>query len=219
MKRRKEPMAARKKRAKKKAKKQAKIKPMPIRWQQIIDLMPAHKWQITPAALALGYAPKYLESRMLGVLKRDARFCSALAEKKAEWEKKHRSTADKVMDEIKKIAFANAEDYATVDEDGEVQLIPFSRISRDHKAAISRIRTRRTTRTDKDGEVTETVQTELDRYNKLTACQEILDRIQGKARQAVDVRGVVLNRELSDEEMARVIQEPKRTGCEDAIAH
>lgn len=50
----------------------------------LVDRLPEHAWCITRAALAVGYAPNYVDSRLIPRLKRDERFCQAVEVKRQE---------------------------------------------------------------------------------------------------------------------------------------
>jgi hypothetical protein len=87
---------------KKKGKKVSR--PMPIKWQEIIDVLPAYQGKITLAAVSVGYSPKYANTTLPGILKRDIRFCKALKAKQAEIRKKTGITEEKVINELTKLA-------------------------------------------------------------------------------------------------------------------
>jgi len=115
-------------------------KPMPIRWEQIIDLMPQHNWQITPAALAVGYKPRYVESTLLRTIKDDARFCTAVEVKKAQLASKHNIKSSRLVAEWKKLAFSNIEDFIVCSAEGEFTYKSWARIPRDILAAVESVK-------------------------------------------------------------------------------
>jgi hypothetical protein len=53
------------------------------RLRMLLDLLPKHGWQVKPAAVELGYSESYAD-RLSAILKRNVRFCQALAMKQAE---------------------------------------------------------------------------------------------------------------------------------------
>lgn len=117
-------------------------KPMPIKWEQIIDLMPHHNWSITESALALqdSYSPKYIESRLLGMLKRDVRFCSALKAKKAQLASKHNIKSGKLIKEWQGIAFSNIEDFIVCSKGGQFSYKSWDKIPREILAAVESVK-------------------------------------------------------------------------------
>lgn len=50
----------------------------------LVDRLPEHGWCITRAALAVGYAASYVDSKLIPRLKRDGRFCRAVELKRQE---------------------------------------------------------------------------------------------------------------------------------------
>lgn len=65
-------------------------RPMPHKWQAIVDLLPKHNWEIAPAARETGYYTEYyINSRLPVILGKDVRFCNAVAKKKAEIARKY----------------------------------------------------------------------------------------------------------------------------------
>ena len=50
----------------------------------LIDLLPKHDWNITRAALAAGYSASYVDSDLIGRLKRNPRFSQVIQEKRQE---------------------------------------------------------------------------------------------------------------------------------------
>lgn len=54
----------------------------------LVDRLPEHGWCITRAALAVGYSPSYVNSRLIPRLKGDARFCRAVELKRRETQQK-----------------------------------------------------------------------------------------------------------------------------------
>ena len=55
-------------------------------------------------------------------------------------------------------------------------------------------------------------------HSKVVALNSFLDRLQGKPRQQVSVQQVILTRELTDEDMKRLMEDKAIIPCEDAIA-
>ena len=179
-----------------------KSKPMPTRWQQIIDLLPQHDWQITPAAFAVNYSPKYIESRLLGVLRRDGRFCSAVEAKKAALARKHNIQTDRLIREWLRIGFSNIEDFVTCDDEGKFQFISFDKIERAKLAAVESIKVTTNTTQNKSGDqeyITKNIQFKL--YSKLQALEQLgkivgvfeKDNRQKQGRTIVEILAIVAN--------------------------
>lgn len=48
----------------------------------LLDALPAHDWSIAKAGVAVGYSPRYAESRLPAVIRHDARFCAKINERR-----------------------------------------------------------------------------------------------------------------------------------------
>ena len=142
-------------------------------WQQILDLLPEHRWQIAPAAIQVGYSPKYAFTTLPGILERDARFCKALEAKKAALAKKHELNADRIIHELKCIAFSDIGDFITTNKDGELRLVDLTEIDRDKLAALEVVRVHKTKRSDGDDEDMTTRQIYLKLHSKLRALEQL----------------------------------------------
>jgi len=57
--------------------------PLPTRQAILLELLPAHEWNISLAGPIAGYSKSYSETRLGPVLRRSVRFCRALEAKKA----------------------------------------------------------------------------------------------------------------------------------------
>jgi hypothetical protein len=53
------------------------------RLRMLLSLLPKHGWQVKPAAIEAGYSESYAD-RLSAILKRNVRFCQAVASKQAE---------------------------------------------------------------------------------------------------------------------------------------
>lgn len=76
-----------------------------------------------------------------------------LAERRAEVLGDEATVQQRVLGELEALAFANIADFISIDDDGLPQ-VDFSNASREQLRAITNIATKRTTRRDKDGNVT-----------------------------------------------------------------
>ena len=101
----------------------------------------------TQAAIRAGYSKKGADVRGAELLG-NRRVLPKLLEKQKELASQCNVEAKEVIEEIKKLAFANMADYITVDDDGKPE-IDLSTMTRDQAAALAEI-TNRTT-TTKDG--------------------------------------------------------------------
>lgn len=109
-------------------------------------------------------------------------------------QKTEKTAADAVA-ELAKIGFSNIQDY--IDEDNTV--VDLSQIPRDKAAAVESIQIDiRHDGGDSDG-YTEKVRFKT--HAKVAALKEFLDRLQGRPKQQVEVRAVILKRELTDVEV------------------
>lgn len=129
------------------AKKPLTEQPMPIRWEQILHVMPMHDWQLTPSALAIGYKKSYVDSQLVPILKRDMRFCKALEKKKAELASKYGIQTDQLVKGWLTAANSNIADFVTTDEDGNVRFVDFAEIPREKLAAVESIKISRSVTT------------------------------------------------------------------------
>lgn len=102
-------------------------------------------------------------------------------------QKTEKTVAD-VVAELIKIGFQNAQDY--LKEGNEVK--DLSKIPRDHAAALSGV----SNTTSKEGTTIK-----FTTHSKVVALKELLDRWEGKPKQSVEVKAVILKRELTDAEV------------------
>lgn len=126
-------------------------------------------------------------------------------------EERLEKNSDDVIKELIKIGFSNIQDYITENN----QIIDISEIPRDLAAAIESIQV--DTKFDNSNSDGYTEKVRLKTHNKLSALQELLDRWLGKAKQKMDISGVIGLRELTKEELIELIPE-KVIPFENAIA-
>lgn len=100
------------------------------------------------AAIKAGYAPKdaAVQGNYVLGLPHVNRY---MRERQAELQKKHDVTLDRVIRELAKIGFANMDDLMEDRGDGQPRFRAFASIPREHKAALTQVKTK--TRTYKDG--------------------------------------------------------------------
>lgn len=90
------------------------------------------------AAIAAGYSPKTAEAQASRML-RNSKVVELLAAKQEKRIAKLDKSADDVLSEISKLAFANMQDYIRVTNEGEA-FVDFSSLTREQAAAIQEIR-------------------------------------------------------------------------------
>ena len=95
-------------------------KPMPIKWQMLVDMMPHFKWVPSRAALAVNpetgkalYSKSYVNSGQFMTILNDIRFLTAVEKKKKEIEAKTGWNQDRWLNEM-------AKQYDKADENGDV---------------------------------------------------------------------------------------------------
>lgn len=91
----------------------------------------------TQAAIRAGYAPKAAGQQGYDLLKRP-HIAAKIKELGAKQEQRLEVTADRIIQEIAKIAFSNPANYLVIDSDGTIRP-DFSRMTRHDMAAISQI--------------------------------------------------------------------------------
>ena len=118
---------------------------------------------------------------------------------------KTQKTVDDAVAELAKVGFANIQDYIKENND----ILDLSKIPRDVAAAIASIET--TAATKRAGR-----KVKFTNHNKVTALKEFLDRLQGKPKQQVEVKAVILKRELTDAEVKELMKD--KAIVDDAVA-
>jgi phage terminase small subunit len=108
---------------------------------------------------------------------------------RAKSEVKIEKKASDAIAELARIGFANIQDFITDDN----EIVDLSKIPRDTAAAIASVET--TAGTKRVGR-----KVKFTSHNKVTALKEFLDRLQGRPKQQLDVKTVILKRELTAEE-------------------
>lgn len=83
----------------------------------------------------------------------DAKVRQRVAELQAATAKRHEATADRVVEELAKLAFSNMQDYITVGEGGEV-CVDLTALTRDQAASITEVNTDEITRGTGENEYT-----------------------------------------------------------------
>lgn len=93
----------------------------------------------TQAAKRAGYSEKTAYSMGQRLLKK-VEIQAALQKAKIDRQKRVEITADRVLEELAAIAFANGTDYATVNRNGLVRIIPTSDLSDEQRKAVASIK-------------------------------------------------------------------------------
>ena len=79
-------------------------RPMPIRWFDIVELLPKYDWNVTAAAREANYQPGYISTRLVPMLSKDVRFCEAVERKKAEIQAKSVWNVQKCQQKLVELA-------------------------------------------------------------------------------------------------------------------
>ena len=131
---------------------------------------------------------------------------------RAKTQAKVERTAEDAVRELAKIGFSNIQNYITDDN----TIVDLSQIPRDDAAAVASISVDiRHDSGDSEGYVEKV---KFTTHSKVIALNSFLDRLQGKPRQAVDIRQVVLKRELTDAEVRDLMEDKALVPCDSAIA-
>ena len=101
--------------------------------EYVIDL------NATRAAKAAGYSQSTASSKALQLL-RIGKVRKLIDEFNTQRASRTGVTADRVVEELARLAFSNMQDFVSVDEDGKPQGIDMSKLSRDQFAAVQEIR-------------------------------------------------------------------------------
>jgi len=154
--------------------------------EYVIDLNGAR------AAIAAGYSPNGADvkaSQLLGTDKVRARVDELLSKRATKLEIK----AEKVLEEIQRLAFSNMQDYTRVDGDGRA-LLDLTAITRDQFAAVQEIR-EDTTGGSGDGERKVVVRTTLKLADKVKALDQLMRHLgQYNDKLDVNVKGELAGR-------------------------
>ena len=62
-------------------------KPLSYRRQALAEALPKFGWNVTQAALSVGYSPSYVDKTLPAILKRDAGFCREVEQKRREMQR------------------------------------------------------------------------------------------------------------------------------------
>ncbi|MFC1766588.1 hypothetical protein ACFL6U_31485 [Planctomycetota bacterium] len=86
-----------------------------LTWKRmaIVDALPSHGWDITKAALSVGFAESYAKTRLPVLLKNDVLFCQAVEAKRQEIELKEVPRREKRLQDLDRLI----EDPDTADRD------------------------------------------------------------------------------------------------------
>lgn len=145
----------------------------------------------TQAAIRAGYSPKSANINGPRLLS-NASVRARVDQRLAETSKRTGINADRVVRELARIALGDLTDIVDVAE-GEIK----DGVTRDDRAAISSVRVKRTTRTDKDGAEEVTIDREIKLCNKIDAL-ELLGKHLGMFTQklSVETRDITLEEYL-----------------------
>ncbi len=71
--------------------------------QAIVDQLPDHKWNVSQAAIAVGYAKSYAERRLPEMLKENVAFCDAVGAKRKQIERKEQPRRERCLQTLDRI--------------------------------------------------------------------------------------------------------------------
>lgn len=145
----------------------------------------------TASALFVGYSEKTAYSQGARLLK-NVEIQEKLNKIRKKMLNKQDVNAERVLNEISRIAFGCVADIVTISPKGEVTFKSIDELDDDQKAFISEINS---TRTDQSGVVT--INTKVKSYDKLKAL-EMLARYLGMFEKDKD-KGIVINVTMDDE--------------------
>lgn len=128
------------------------------------------------AAIAAGYSPKSAREQASKLLTKD-NVRDAISQITGERSEKNEGLADRIINELKAIAFSDISDYFHIQEDGTLQAKMFEEIPKGATKAVKKIKQKvvREPSPFPDTEPTVTIYTELELYDKLKA-NELLGR-------------------------------------------
>lgn len=164
------------------------------------------------AAIRAGYASKTARDTGAKVLGHPV---VAKAIKKAMDERAKRTeiTADMVLRELAKVGFSDLRDVATWTEDG-VEFKPSADLDDDAAKTIKSVKSKRRTTTDKEGNISETVELEITREDKVAALEKI-GRHLGMFNDKLTLTHEYAD--LPDDELDRRIAEAERRKAAQAV--
>ena len=93
----------------------------------------------TKAAMRAGYSPRSAADIGHALLRRHEAVMSAIAAAMAERERRTQVTADRIVTELARIAFADIRSFADWGKDGVVDLRPLAELSADDAAAVAEV--------------------------------------------------------------------------------
>lgn len=137
------------------------------------------------AAIRAGYSPKTAEvqaSRLLSVVKVKAAVDEALGKV----HKKLDISAERIREELARMAFADMADYVDIGVDGSVRVKSFGEMPEGSSRAIAGIKERRVIRSGDDGDTFLEATLEYKHHDKLRAL-ELLGKDQGMFKERVEV--------------------------------
>jgi len=161
----------------------------------------------TQAAIRAGYSEK-TANPMAARLLANVSIEREIEAKRKRLQIKTEVKSEQVIQEYARIAFSNTSDYLTYDEDG-VYLIPSSKLSKAHTAAIKGIRFKRTSSYDKDGECLKVFDNvELLFHDKIAALAALAKHlgIQGVDKHEIDMNVTDNTRDEFTRRIARLAE-------------
>ncbi len=144
----------------------------------------------TQAAIRAGYSKR--TARAIGaenLTKPD--IAVAIATAKIERSKRTEITADRVLEELARVGFADVRDLFEWDEE-RAAFVPSAQLTEEQAAAVASVKAETTRTTAQDGRVETRIKLELKTHDKLGALREMGKHLGVAEHHTVDVRGGVL---------------------------
>lgn len=104
-------------------------------------------------------------------LLKNTKVAAYVSELQAQRSQRTQITADRVLQEIARIAFANIRQVASFNKEKGVEFKDSSELTDDETAAIAEVSSKKTTRSGENGELVETVDIKMKMHNKIAALE------------------------------------------------
>lgn len=72
--------------------------------EALLDALPLHDWSVAKAGVAVGYSPRYAETTLATIIKKDTKFCKRINERRQALQATHADKIDKLTQSWEKIA-------------------------------------------------------------------------------------------------------------------
>ena len=157
------------------------LKRMPMRWYEILAILPTVDFNYTEAGRRAGYSRVYAEKRLPPMLKKSVEFCRALDLMRAKLVAAHDIDTNKLIAGWQNQEEGCIADFIEQDEDGEFKWKNLAEMPRAKAQLVESIKITRVTRHTKDDESTTMAHTQMKLYSASMA-REHLGKIIGYMR-------------------------------------